>query len=196
MPERERFASAIQKFQSNQSNRAISHLKKTVDPDFPCHTLSIPDPQGVIHPVIVQRPFATPSSPFGRTTRAYLGLDVSRDKLVFVKDYWRPTDPATSPEMDVYEDMKRRGVPHLPHVLLGGDVPDDGEGFQSTLAQNWGIRDEDGVKAALKGYRHHRIVQDIAFSLSSVANSRELVMAIRNAIECESDLRLIGVYAY
>ncbi|TCD60667.1 hypothetical protein EIP91_009727 [Steccherinum ochraceum] len=33
-------------------------------------------------------------------------------------------------------------------------------------------------------YRHHRIVQDVAFSLSTVRSSRQLTAAVRNSVEC------------
>ncbi|TCD65425.1 hypothetical protein EIP91_002681 [Steccherinum ochraceum] len=174
-------ASAIRKFQSDDTKRAIADLDKTLDPDYPCHTLSIPDTHGVTHSFVIQRPISSPLSPFGRATRAYIALDVARDELVFIKDYWRPVDPSRSSEASVYEALMHSNIPHLPRVRAGGDVVGDS---QSSSNQDWSSNAGEEREVSLKEYRHHRIVQNLAFSLSTVKNSRELVAAIRNAVEC------------
>lgn len=115
--------------------------------------------------------------------------------LVFVKDYWakddgRPLEPA------IYEELEGFGVPHLPDVLFAGDVLDDTGHAQTTLSSQFKAEHADSLSMTipLQRYRHIRIVQSLSFPLWTVMSSRELVLAIRNTVECEYDLDVVYIH--
>ncbi|TCD65438.1 hypothetical protein EIP91_002694 [Steccherinum ochraceum] len=137
--------------------------------------------QGVSRTYLVQKPLSAPTGLRGRATRVFIAFDVDSGDLVCIKDYWRPSDPARPAEADVYEFLAAARVPHLLRLRLGGDVLNDDGSVQSSLSQAWDGK--AGVPSTGALY-HHRIVQDIAYPLITVKNSRELVAAIRNSAEC------------
>ncbi|KAH8099739.1 hypothetical protein BXZ70DRAFT_214941 [Cristinia sonorae] len=49
------------------------------------------------------------------------------------------------------------------------------------------------LSANLRTYRHHRVVQDLLYPVSTAMNSRELVQAIKNTIECLKSAHEAGV---
>lgn len=145
-------------------------------------------PSDTLHQLIVQRPVSksSPRAPVGRSTRGCCALDVASGSLVFLKDYWRPLDSTRPSEADIYAALAELHIPHLPHVHVAGDVPQDGNRYQCTLSQKWKTMEGMHALEALRRHRHHRIVQDVAYPLTSVRNSRELVSALRDTIQCKS----------
>lgn len=88
--------------------------------------------------LIVRRPFAGHSSPFGRATRAYIACDLRERRLIFMKDAWRIDNPKLRPEFNTYQSLQHHGIPHIPTVFYGGDVRgSDGE-VQKTSAPSVG----------------------------------------------------------
>ncbi|KAK0196367.1 hypothetical protein F5146DRAFT_1152091 [Armillaria mellea] len=73
-------------------------------------------------------------SPFGRSTRGSLAIDLDSPNLkdpkkpygglLFMKDYWREDSPRTVKESDVYDLLAEHKVPHVAEMEAGGDVPD------------------------------------------------------------------------
>ncbi|THH15272.1 hypothetical protein EUX98_g9490, partial [Antrodiella citrinella] len=182
--EKARFHAAIDKHLNDPQKRQFPEMKKAMDESVPAQRIKISgsslDGKKATRSYIIQRPFTYPESPVGRSTRAYLALDLKMKKLVFVKDYWRPAEPDRVPEPDIYAALKKANVPHLPVVLLAGDVPDSTKtAVQTTLTQDWSTK--PGVcltGLALRQYRHIRIVQELLYPLSTVKNSQELVKSI------------------
>ncbi|GJE92009.1 hypothetical protein PsYK624_081620 [Phanerochaete sordida] len=134
--------------------------------------------------LVVNRPFAGHHSVTGRATRAYIAYDLLQGRLVFMKDSWRDTDPKLLPEFDTYQELREHEVPFIPKVLYGGDVHDLGGQRHETLTHvyadrknSWLIIDREFDRLV-----HHRIVQDIAFPLDAVANVREFVQAMHDAL--------------
>lgn len=191
--EKAKLSAAIDRHISDKSKRQFPDMKKVVDERVPCYRIEVegfqPGKNKSIaekRTYIVQRPFAWPLSPVGRSTRAYIALDLAEDKLVFLKDYWRPAEPDRVPEPDIYDALERAHVPHLAKVILAGDVPSDEKCTQATLTQEW--RYKDGIFTTgldLRAYRHIRVVQELLYPLKTAKNSRELVAALRNVIDCE-----------
>ncbi|KAH8099779.1 hypothetical protein BXZ70DRAFT_1065293 [Cristinia sonorae] len=186
--EKRAFRMAIDNYLADKTSRIIPGLDHSLDPSFPCYKVVVQGTNAASCDLIIQTPFSASRGAVGRCTRAYIALDAIQGKLVFFKDYWRPCDPERPPEGDVYASLEQACVPHLPRTRVAGDVPDDGA-FQTTMAQEWGKRDGICVCEPMREYRHHRIVQDLAFSLTTVRNSRQLVEAMSNVIECISTAR-------
>lgn len=185
--EQESLRVAVVEYMADPNNRQIAHMDKTLDQGSSCSNVAISGVDGAIRHYIIQRPLSSLDSPFGRCTRAYVALDVAENELVFLKDYWRPLDASRRPEAEIYAELQASAVPHLPRVRLGGDVlicdPN-----QTTLAQKRANAEGIFKSESFRGYKHHRIVQDLAYGLSYVRSSRELVAAVSNALDCKSAL--------
>ncbi|GJE92017.1 hypothetical protein PsYK624_081700 [Phanerochaete sordida] len=135
--------------------------------------------------LVVRRPFAGHRAMFGRATRAYLALDLTTSRLVFLKDSWRVDDRRwVRPEFRTYQELRSHDIPFIPYPMYGGDVRDLDGTVQETLGQvlvaernDWHVG-----TARLNGHVHHRLVQDIAYRLDSVRDERELMQAIHDAL--------------
>ena len=66
----------------------------------------------------------TSRSPFGRGTRGMTGCDVDlegcRNRMVYIKDYWRPE--GGEKEGDIYRTLEEKNVPNIPRFYCGNDV--------------------------------------------------------------------------
>lgn len=58
----------------------------------------------------------------GRATRGYIAFDIEKERLVFLKDYWRPDADGVHPELDVYARLKQNNVRFVATAIGGGDV--------------------------------------------------------------------------
>lgn len=185
--ERELLKAHILAHTSDPTKRKSPKMGLSCDSTYPCFKIVVIGSDNVARQLIVQRPISSPSSPAGRCTRGYIALDVASGELVFLKDYWRPRDSTRPSEAEIYSALNDASVPHLPHVRMAGDVPDDAACIQSTTTEHW--KQLEGVLRfdvrAMRGYRHHRVVQDVAYPLSSVQDSKELASAVRNVIQCK-----------
>ncbi|THH29067.1 hypothetical protein EUX98_g5121 [Antrodiella citrinella] len=184
---------AIRAHMQDPTKRQSDNMKLTLKSDFPCYKVSVTGSgaEDSTHDYIIQEPFSYPSSAIGRSTRAYIALDVLTNELVFLKDYYRTADAQHS-EAEIYERLCEAKVPHLPRVRLAGDVRQDEIGSQTTLAHTFKGKKGIFQCASIREHRHHRVVQDLAFPLSSVKDSKELTNAVRNAIECVLSARDAG----
>ncbi|TCD68315.1 hypothetical protein EIP91_011174 [Steccherinum ochraceum] len=161
--------------------RHIPGVESALESDHPFYHVTITDTHSETRNYIIQKSFCSPSAPVGRATRAYIALDTSTQRLVFLKDYWRPADSSRPSEAETYRALEDAHIPHLPNVHWAGDVI---PGLQTTMSQVWQDSDKQWPCEMLRGYRHHRVVQEIAFPLSTVRSSRQLAEAIRNAVKC------------
>lgn len=182
--ERDSFTASIHQWMADKSKRKSPGMKNATDPEYTCHKIMMAGPNGASNEYLVQKPLSPPTSPVGRCTKAYIALDLATNKLVFLKDYWRSSDRNRPAEADVYHALETAGVPHLPRVHVAGDVFNDDGQPQATLTGKW--KQEACGSTDRREYIHHRIVQDIAYPLSSVRSSRELVAAIRSTVQCKS----------
>ncbi|TCD69279.1 hypothetical protein EIP91_008214 [Steccherinum ochraceum] len=184
--EETRLFAAVQAYIKNSRKRQVPEMTVVVDRKSPylCYKLAVRDSTGTTRSFIVQKPFSLPLSVLGRCTRAYVALDLSTGKLVCVKDYWRLADASRPAEAAIYKLLSAAEVPHLPNVLLAGDVLNEDQTHQYTQTQDWA--DEDGMFLCteIRQYAHHRVAQELAFPLRTAFNSRELVLATNHAIEC------------
>ena len=134
--------------------------------------------------LIVRRPFAGHSSMIGRATRAYIAYDLTTRRLVFFKDTWRPEHDQLYPETQIYRELRRHDIPHIPEVLYGGDVRDGNDKAQETSTHLWAEVQDDWLITTSTFVRHfrHRIVQEILYPLESALNAREFVQAFHDAL--------------
>ncbi|TCD68321.1 hypothetical protein EIP91_011180 [Steccherinum ochraceum] len=164
-----------------ESLKLIPGAERTLDDRFPCYTITVAGSAEEPRSYVVRRPISSPSSPTGRATRAYIALDIASQELVFLKDYWRPLESSHTPEAEVYRALEDVEVPHLPRIRMAGDVRG---GHQVTSTNRWQRLEGIWDCGPIRGYRHHRIVQDLAYPLSAVRSSRQLAQALRNVVIC------------
>lgn len=153
--------------------RQILRIQDTLDPTFAYHKIACTSSDGSLRKFILQKPASssTALSPVGRSTRGYFALDVQMGELVFLKDYWRPLDSTRPLESDACTALLDAHVPHLPGVRLAGDVQDSDGCDQATLTERSRNVEAFCSLKGVRGYRHHRVVQDIAYPLDTARGS-------------------------
>lgn len=134
--------------------------------------------------LVINRPFAGRPSVFGRSTRAYIAYDLQERRLVFMKDSWRVDHPKILVESKTYRTLRRHAVPHIPNVLYAGDVRLPNGRPQVSSTQDLNDDEFEWRTSATSDleYIHHRIVQDIAFPLTSAVDARELLQVIHDVL--------------
>ena len=182
---------ATTKFIKDSRPRDVSFMLPKEEPGYPYSVFKIRIQTGNgPHNLIVKKPFLDVDSPCGRATRAYAAFDMKTHKLVFLKDSWRTDDDDYASEALIYEELLKHKVPFLPKVLGAGDVIDkDTEERQVTFTQVWSDdRTKPDWRLPCDGLRtlvHHRVIQELAYPLTSARSSREAVQAIRDILEGE-----------
>nr|VWO96515.1 Uncharacterized protein [Ganoderma boninense] len=68
----------------------------------------------------------------GRGTKGWVGLDVARNRFVFIKDSWRAAYDELEREGDILLKLNRAGVPNVPTLVCHGDVDE-----QMTRTAQW-----------------------------------------------------------
>ena len=180
---------ATKKFIKDSRPRDVSFMLPKEEPSYPYPVFKIRvQAEDGAHNLIVKKPFLDVDSPCGRATRAYAAFDMKTRKLVFLKDSWRTEDNDYASEAAIYKELIQRGVPFLPIVLAAGDVVDKDTGEkQVTFTQVWS---DDSKKPdwrlpcdGLRTLVHHRVIQELAYPLTSARSSKEAVQAVRDAVE-------------
>ncbi|KAI0073225.1 hypothetical protein K474DRAFT_1774871 [Panus rudis PR-1116 ss-1] len=182
--------------------RRLPKILRTLSKDYPAYRVSFQTESiGTITEYIIRRSFTGDRSLFGRGTRGFVALklddgtagpssDDLSGHLVFLKDSWRIDDEDMEIEAEIYEDPQEHGVSLIPAVLAAGDVYSKCEPFpQRTLTQEWAMMPQSWNRREiyLHAHVHHRVVQKLAYPLETVANARELIQVIRDALKCIVD---------
>ncbi|GJE92034.1 hypothetical protein PsYK624_081870 [Phanerochaete sordida] len=183
------FEDAMSKFlRSNSSGvRKIPDADRSLDTTdtYPTWKIRVANQAtGESTALVTRRPFAGHRDMFGRSTRAYLALDLRTSRLVFLKDSWRADNPRLRPEFRTYQELRAHDVPFIPYPAYGGDVHSaDGSMHETTChllskkRSSWRI-----THIRLEGFIHHRLVQDIAYPLETIQDERELMQACHDAL--------------
>ncbi|CAL1708971.1 unnamed protein product [Somion occarium] len=183
------FSDALSRYIEESKPRDVSYLQPSPDSTYRISKMHIPMVKG-IRELIVGKPFWDADSP-SRTTRAYAAYDMVEEKIVFAKDSWRDEDDGVLSEAEIYDTLKRNNVPFLPEVIAAGDVyvkAKKKKVYQRTLTQKWSTANSKPTLwclpgASLRALVHCRVVQELAYPLMSALSSKEVVQAVRDAIE-------------
>ncbi|KAF4619580.1 hypothetical protein D9613_004775 [Agrocybe pediades] len=131
--------------------------------------------------VLVWVPVSWPLSVTGRATRGYVGYDPEADRVVFVKDSWRSTDPAMQKETDTLRVINSAGITEGVPVLLCGD---DLEGrWQSTVTAEYS-QEKWNVGGDCEGSHrvHTRFVTDkVGRAVEKFKASKDFLKAVYDA---------------
>ena len=87
--------------------------------------------------LIVGMAYFASNSITGRATKCYLAYDITENRVVFCKEYWRVDLPESHPEGDVYVDLHEHGVECIPTPIAAGDVRHGQNAFFSTRTQEF-----------------------------------------------------------
>ena len=124
-------------------------------------------------------PVYTARSPFGRGTRPMLAFDMEKEKIVFLKDYWRADVDGMEKEGKIYELLEKHKVPNIPPFGRGNDVRDHRTLTNTLREKTWACSSKEMVLL-----RQYRMTLDVvARPLTSFSSSREFVSAIADAME-------------
>ena len=139
-----------------------------------------------------KRYFAS-SSPTGRGTKCFVAYDVSRKRLVFLKDYWRSVVSTSTPEGKVLTDLRMKGVQSVPTPIAAGDVMCGGK--KQETRTHFGLSRDERTQTKWPVQRHYRLVmKEICRPLSSFRTAKDLVKIIYDALNgksSESQMSLI-----
>ncbi|CAL1708963.1 unnamed protein product [Somion occarium] len=183
------FSDALSRYIQESKPRDVSYLQPKPDSTYPISKMQIPMTKGV-RELIVGKPFWDADSP-DRTTSAYAAYDMVEMKIVFAKDSWRDEDEGMLLEAEIYDILKKNNVPFLPEVIAAGNVyvkTKKKKVYQRTLIEKWYTSNSRSLlwclpSVDLRTLVHCRVVQELAYPLTSALSSKEAVQAIRDAIE-------------
>ncbi|KAI9449045.1 hypothetical protein F5148DRAFT_1291850 [Russula earlei] len=117
-------------------------------------------------PYIIWKPIWETKTLFGWSTFGFVCHDVERNKLVYLKDYWRTDFPGIEKEGDIYRDLLEAKVRFIPELGPAGDVlstPEHSLNVQCTRTQDY-VKDGERKRIwcpgtpRIKQYVHYRLV--------------------------------------
>lgn len=202
--EKQALKDAIEEYQAEAkaNNINASFVEKTLNKDYAPYVVTI-DRGGKDkkdqYELIIGKPFFEARSACGRATRVYAAYSPSL-KLVFLKDSWRHDSEGVQTEQEIYDALEKAGIPHLATNFFVGDVEHLPEGLhlqddvdkgdyylkQNTVTDKFAAEEPDmSCEPGLRALVHCRVVQKLGFPLQNARNSKEIVAAIRNAVQCE-----------
>ncbi|KAI0792916.1 hypothetical protein C8Q75DRAFT_731483 [Abortiporus biennis] len=129
--------------------------------------------------LLIRYPRVSPRSPFGRSTKGFVALDMDEMKLKFLKDCWRYDDERYHPELEVYKRLQAANVENIAKVDGGGDVV-DAQGVPQVTAAHEYISVLETEYLALVHYR--LLIRQLGTPLKEYCNSRMLCYYILLAL--------------
>ncbi|KAF8176473.1 hypothetical protein BJ912DRAFT_699372 [Pholiota molesta] len=128
-------------------------------------------------------PFYETRSPFSRATRAMLAFDLTTQKLVFLKDYWRAHVDGMEKEGEIYRILQEKNVPHIAPFGMGNDVR--GQETQTEKLSNRSPPLEFVFPTRNQiCLRHYRMTLEVVGrGLTQFESSHQFISAIADAME-------------
>ena len=119
-----------------------------------------------------------------RATRSFKAWCLTTKRPVFLKDTWRILSSSLRPEHEIYEKLAAAKVQHIATVLDHSNFEDHRTLTGKYAQKSW------ACKTKMKSFRtlqHYRLVlQEIGRSLTSFNDIREVLAAMRNALQGKS----------
>ncbi|EPS97531.1 hypothetical protein FOMPIDRAFT_1128318, partial [Fomitopsis schrenkii] len=128
---------------------------------------------------LVGKPLFMSNSPTGSGTKGFIAYDVAEDRLVFLKDCWRPEVETYHPEGEVYLHLHSHHVHYIATPVGAGDVVDDCGGIHTTRAEKF----VGGPR-----WRHYRLIlEEVAMPLEEYTTSYEFVDVMYCAVQAHEE---------
>ena len=132
---------------------------------------------------IVGKVYFASDSVTGRSTKCYIAYEVSRNRLVFLKDYWRPTSDTLSSEGDVLKELRTGGVRFVPTPVATGDVYSDAATSpQTSCTQFWLPKDVHTTLDHVPLTHNRLVTKEIGYPLEDHQDAFDLVLALYYAM--------------
>ncbi|KAI0076506.1 hypothetical protein K474DRAFT_1755673 [Panus rudis PR-1116 ss-1] len=169
------------------------YVKKTLIDDHSPYVITLSGNRRVV----INKPFFQARSACGRATRVlYAAYDLESKELRALKDAWRTNSVGVQSEEEKYKYLEEKGVHFLATTYFVGDIW-EGDGITAgkqithtdtlsspTFRPHW-----KKVCKLMCSLVHTRVLQELRLPLYSMANSKEVVSAVRNAVECAYEAR-------
>ena len=131
------------------------------------------------------------ASPTGRSTRTFKALCMQTKKVVFLKDTWRVISDGLLPEDEIYTKLANAEVPYVATVTAFDNVPGHLTRTHEFQSESW-VKFEGARR--LRRFQHYRLVlSQFARSIQLFKNVRELVQALRDALEGKKSFSVCGL---
>ncbi|KAF7439743.1 hypothetical protein PC9H_000079 [Pleurotus ostreatus] len=135
-----------------------------------------------IRQFLVWGSLADPESPLGRATRGYPAVEVTNGLLpgaqpMFLKEQWHST--ALGQEIDTLRELNKEGVPYVPTLVCGGDLPG-----QTTRTQDYVSEIERRGDKHIECRVHVRfVVSEVGFPIERFSSSKQLFQVVYHAFQ-------------
>ncbi|EPS97528.1 hypothetical protein FOMPIDRAFT_1128313, partial [Fomitopsis schrenkii] len=121
------------------------------------------------------------NSPTGSGTKGFVAYDVAEDRLVFLKDCWRPEAETYHPEGEVYLHLHSKKVKFIASPVGAGDVVDACGGIHTTRAHRF-------LQVGTPRWQHYRLIlEEVAMPLEEYTDSYDLIDILDDAIRAHRD---------
>ncbi|RPD53576.1 hypothetical protein L226DRAFT_488350 [Lentinus tigrinus ALCF2SS1-7] len=140
-------------------------FRDSLDANYPRYQITVND-----HKYLVGRPVFENHGMVGRGTRGYVALEWETQRLVFLKDAWRPFYVGVEKEGDVLAKLNKEGTSRVPTLINHGDVYEADEKVQETETSKFApTRDVQGGQAQPTPDKHGRKIAPIPASRPTTA---------------------------
>lgn len=119
---------------------------------------------------------------FGRGTTAYPVYAFSEGRVMFLKEQWVSPSTDSPREGDTYRKLEKYGIANVPRLHAEGPVTDSLGQPQCTVVSGM-VSDQD-LYEDVRPLEWYRIVlSDVGRPLSAFRSSKQLVLALRDAVQ-------------
>ncbi|CAL1698835.1 unnamed protein product [Somion occarium] len=154
--------------------RLATHIRNALSSESRIHKITVPGKNGGnAQRFLVGKLRAGSRYPTGRGTKGYIAFDLQKPRFVFVKEGWRIDSDDVTSEMDIYAQLEKNHVEHVPTVVCGGDV---GTPVQRTVSQSLLTASSEVTFAARIHYRI--VLEEIGLPLEEHVRGEELSLAV------------------
>ena len=135
------------------------------------------------HYFIASKPHWQSGSPFGRATDGYIAYDITRQKLVYLKNSWRYLEDGIVKEGATYRHLEKSGVTGIPTLICSQDILGQDTRTHEYNSKEWFCKTTNPPRR----HRLHRLVLgDIGRPLSQFRSSKELASATCDGMKGKS----------
>ena len=125
---------------------------------------------------IVGKAYFASDSVAGRGTKCFIAYEVSRDRLVFLKDYWRPNIDTLLAEGATLKKLRTEDVQYVPTPVAFGDIYNGGYDVpQMSETQSLSATDEHTGQKHVALIHNRLVVKEIGYPLAEHEDALQLV---------------------
>ncbi|EPS95075.1 hypothetical protein FOMPIDRAFT_1133199, partial [Fomitopsis schrenkii] len=141
---------------------------------------------------VVGKAYFASDSMAGRGTRCFIAYEVARNRLVFLKDYWRPRVDMILAEGATLKKLRTSGVQYVPTPVASGDVYSGGMTPQTSETQSLLSKDERTGRDHVALIHNRLVVKEIGRPLADHEDALQLVGALFYALLAHSQAWLLA----